>query len=294
MTTESQGFSNDTLTSSIILHKCIRTLKQHPIIATCSVFTVTSGALLANWVINNINKAVAEQAPLRAQKSSDFNLSRGSTFNNDEIGSDSKLDDADKLEVRMPNNYNGLNPFVLRPLSFYEKFKIYFFCMNGIAHIRLTSFFLILSGMYIFSFPPKNVICSTIQRLLLRTHLFNCGFYWISGKFTNRPESSKSYRVIVANHNTFFDGLILLSMSYASVAAKKEISKIPILGRILKNGLSILWIDRHGPKGRENAKQQILDYVCVMCYVLEQFISFFGCPFVLCVVCGCCTLCSMS
>ena len=258
----------------------VNKIKSHPIVTTCGMLTVTSGALLATWVIRNINKAVADQTKnmMHDKDMSPLPSPRSKI----EEKKDEDIDDiniimhdgnetlsGDKIQVKIPK-YNGPNPFILKPLSNYEKFKIYFFCMNGIVHIKLTSMLLILSSMYILSIPPKNIICTSIQRLLLRLALFNFGFYWIPGKFTNRTPG-EPYRVIVANHNTIFDGLVLLTVSNGCIAAKKELSKIPIVGRIMNNGLSILWIDRNGPKGRENAKQQILDQVCIKTTVVCMF-----------------------
>ena len=240
-------------------------IKQHPILTTCSVLTMTSGAFLANWVIRNIDKAVSRQ---------DSNIITNNE-NEEKVSEDIKNDDdesdtmthnnhetlsGDKIQIRIPK-YNGPNPFIQKPLSLYEKIKIYFFCMNGIVYIKMATTLLITSSMYLLSIPPKNIICTSIQRILLRLLLFNFGFYYIKGKFTNLYQSDKSHRVIVANHNTVFDGLVLLTMTYGCIAAKKELSKIPIAGRIMNNGLSMLWIDRTGAKGRGNAKQQILDYV---------------------------------
>lgn len=73
--------------------------------------------------------------------------------------------------------------------------------------------------------------------------LFVFGFYWIST--STHPSlkqccnKRKFARVIVANHNTLWDGFILLWLCKATVAAKAEIRSLPFMGR-MGNGTFIL------------------------------------------------------
>ena len=181
-----------------------------------------------------------------------------------------------KLQTRLPQ-YTGINPFTIKQLPNYERFKIYFFCITGIALIRMILFFVCAVGLYLMSLPiticfsPNGFMHSQLVRFiryLIGCALFLFSFYYIdfSDQTGLSKDKKKSYnnnepiRVIVANHNTIFDGLVIMWRTNGIVAAKKEISKAPIFGRIL-DALQTLWIDRSGSKGRNYAKQQIIDHV---------------------------------
>eukprot|EP01083_Nonionella_stella_P106798 308529_1 len=51
-----------------------------------------------------------------------------------------------------------------------------------------------------------------------------------------------------------------MAFTDAVCACKREMQSVPFVGTIL-NALQTVWIDRHGTKGRNSAKQQIIDYV---------------------------------
>ena len=104
-------------------------------------------------------------------------------------------------------------------------------------------------------------------RYFIGCALFLFSFYYIdisdhTGLSSKKKKEDKDdpIRVIVANHSTIFDGMVILWRTNGIIAAKKEISKAPIFGRIL-NALQTLWIDRSGSKGRNYAKQQIINHV---------------------------------
>eukprot|EP01084_Bolivina_argentea_P297278 512122_1 len=144
--------------------KCMNLIKQHPILSACSILTVTSGAILATWVIGNINKAVSLQSHIHGidyEYDDDFEMKqhideKKEEDNNIEIIHNSTTTSGnEKIRIRVPH-YRGPNPFIIKPLSLYSKCKIYFFCMNGIVYIRLCSLILTATGMYILSIPPKK------------------------------------------------------------------------------------------------------------------------------------------
>ena len=93
--------------------------------------------------------------------------------------------------------------------------------------------------------------------------LFVFGFYFIDFTDSRPPiqrNDSKPFRVIVGNHCTLFDGFILMWRTSGVIAAKKELSKNPMIGTI-GTALGTFWIDRNAKKGRDFAKNQIINHV---------------------------------
>ena len=69
-----------------------------------------------------------------------------------------------------------------------------------------------------------------------------------------------SFSVIVANHCTLFGGFIIIWGTSGVTVAKNEISKNLIMGKI-GTALGTFWIDRDAKKGKDFAKNQIINHV---------------------------------
>eukprot|EP01084_Bolivina_argentea_P068557 124797_1 len=226
------------------------------LLITFLVVIFTTGFSVARWVIKSYKRAphYTTETILSEEKNS-----------------------TDKLQTKL-EYYQGPNPFEVADLSSYEKMKLYLFCMSGIAFLRLILVLLIAIQIYFIA-----LIVTTIQsngklhqlankfirsRFCLGLALAFFGFYSIDVTNHNKlninqfkkNNTKATFRVIAPNHNTLFDGLILLFITNGSIAVKKEVSRMPIIGTIL-NVLGTLWIDRHHKKGRQYAKQQILDHI---------------------------------
>eukprot|EP01083_Nonionella_stella_P282661 961845_1 len=227
-----------------------------------SIYTVlaTIGFFIARWIIKQYDKAppctyISDHNPSKPFVSASHALD-GTNSNS-------------KLQTRLPS-YKGPNPFRIKRLSTYERFKIYFFCITWIAFWRLLSFFGCAFALYLISLPvtmcasPNGFIHRQMVKIIrcgIGCSLFLFGFYYITfSESRAMVDTTHPIRVIVANHNTIFDGLVLLWKTNGIVAAKKELSFAPIFGRIM-NACRTLWIDRRGKCGRANAKQQIIDHV---------------------------------
>eukprot|EP01084_Bolivina_argentea_P088191 159242_1 len=236
------------------------------IVASFYVITATIGWLLARWTIKQYDKAPHYSYITNSQKY--VYSSRG--LNEKSDSNISPDDEKSKLQTRLPH-YEGPNPFTIKKLSNYERFKIYFFCITGIALFRFISFIFCAFCLYLISLPitmcasPNGFMHIQLVKFIrywIGIALFLFGFYFINVSDSRNKNTSNNepIRVIVLNHNTIFDGLVILWKTNGVIAAKKEISKAPIFGRIL-NALQTLWIDRSGAKGRNYAKQQIIDHV---------------------------------
>ena len=239
-----------------------------PIIIGIFVVIATIGLFVARWTIKQYDRAPHYTYSVDSKEC--IYSSRG--LNEDNENSDHSQS---KLQTRLPH-YSGPNPFTIRRLNSYERFKVYLFCISGIALIRMMIFIVSLIGVYFVSLvitmctaPDGTIHAYLIKfiRLWMGIALFNFGFFFIDYS-DSRSEQQKEddnnpfhpVRVIVANHCTIFDGLVILWKTNGIIAAKKEISAVPIIGRIL-GSMQTLWIDRSGSKGRNYAKQQIIDHV---------------------------------
>ena len=243
-----------------MLNEVAAVLATNAILFICAILTTISGAILGTLIIRDINKAILLQDNIKTIQNAEKRDDKDEieVVYSDATTAPNPKDE--KIHVKLPK-YDGPNPFMYKSLTLYQKLKIIFFCTSGIVYIKLVSVFLFICGLYLLSIPPSNKLSRFLIRCLFRFILFTFGFYWIPTISDESKSISNNYRVVVANHNTIFDGLVILSLINGCVAAKKELSYIPIIGRIMTNGLQTLWIERSGKLGRNNAKKQILDQV---------------------------------
>ena len=98
--------------------------------------------------------------------------------------------------------------------------------------------------------------------VLIRTGLFVIGFFYIPIKKENglkKFDVNNIPSIVIANHNTAFDGLLLPWLTRGTFAAKIELSKAPFIGRIAKS-MQAMWIDRSAKDSRNSAIQAIIKH----------------------------------
>lgn len=90
---------------------------------------------------------------------------------------------------------------------------------------------------------------------LLRLQLFLLGFQWIECEGEPAPRSVAP--VMICNHTTFADPMVMMLRHGATAVSRKENGDIPVIGSILK-ALQTVFVDRAGSKeGRSAVKEQI-------------------------------------
>ncbi len=152
------------------------------------------------------------------------------------------------------------NPFqTATPPDCYEKIKIFFFSISGIALLRLLLILVCWLLMALFA-TLGNIFCRKLwtypMRCVARLILFFAGFYWIA--VDDRRRKPFSANIIVCNHVSIFDGLHIFYKTGCSVVGKKEVFDIPVFGQILKamDGIPVV---RETEEGRSKAKKDISD-----------------------------------
>ena len=112
--------------------------------------------------------------------------------------------------------------------------------------------------------------CVFFIRIITRIMLFIWGFYYIPTKkckYANNnindekiPDDetnvNENATIVVVNHHTLIDGLILFAMFGYNPCAKREAKHIPFFGVILR-AIQTLFIDRHTQSGRDDAISKI-------------------------------------
>ena len=167
--------------------------------------------------------------------------------------------------------------------SFYDKVKITFFTLSGIAIIRfiLVMFLLVLSSLLIYLFllgyetkdklgnynniSPIRRTFLLIPQVLARIILFILGYYWINEEFQeykffkfNYLERTSSPKLIIANHVSFIDTFYFLIRGYPSIVISANTLNLPIIGLVLKKMVPILVPSNESQRlSLPNAKEQI-------------------------------------
>lgn len=147
--------------------------------------------------------------------------------------------------------------------TFYDKIKIIFFTLSGIAIIRfiltilltiLTSFFLYI---FLIGYKPKDELgnyqnFSKFRRLLLfipqilgRITLFILGYYWIEENITdffklNYFDNENMSKLIICNHVSFIDTIYLLTRGLPNAVVGANTINLPIVGNTIKKFASVL------------------------------------------------------
>lgn len=160
-------------------------------------------------------------------------------------------------------------PFTPPPVGRWERARMVLMTVSLVAPLRL----LLIALLLLLVFPAS--LCGTkwylqLSRPIYRAILFVAGFHFIgyerhrgdeedAGLYQRGPHKAKRRPpVVVANHVSVFDGLLMQWHSPSSVVAKAEVFGNCFLGRILRASRSIP-VDRDTREGRAAAVQAIRD-----------------------------------
>lgn len=143
---------------------------------------------------------------------------------------------------------------------------------------RILIFFILFILAYLISYPVtlgmkkedwNKKLCFWRRKLvdliyiLIRIALLVFGFWWIPIHYENNDKNGKNNkkmaRIVISNHNTCFDGLLLPWLTHGTFAAKIELSKTPMIGRIA-TVMQAMWIDRNNKDSRNVAIEAIIKH----------------------------------
>jgi lysophosphatidylcholine acyltransferase/lyso-PAF acetyltransferase len=165
------------------------------------------------------------------------------------------------------------NPFeFLTPPSSYELSKLVFFIVSGLALLRVVLFLAVLGVIYALStvatlgldpkrrcltpFAPwRRAVMYPVQPLC-RLALLIFGFWRIKVNGKLDPEAC----LIVANHHSVFDAVVLYWLCGPAFVAKAEVFKWPAIGKVLA-GIQGIPVVRESSEGREFTKEAMQRYV---------------------------------
>ena len=165
------------------------------------------------------------------------------------------------------------NPFeFLTPPGSYELSKLVFFVVSGLALVRVVVFLAVLGVIYLLStvatlgldpkrrcqtpFAPwRRAVMYPVQPLC-RFVLLIFGFWRIKINGKLDPEAC----LIVANHHSLFDAVVLYWLCGPAFVAKAEVFKWPAIGKVLA-GIQGIPVVRESSEGREFTKEAMQRYV---------------------------------
>jgi len=164
-----------------------------------------------------------------------------------------------------PEEFSTVNPFTYRIpyVSLYEWLKVILLSVT-LAPIRIllcvvmfwicmtiVQLLLLFGGDQSMSLWRRKAVYFMI-RVMARSILFICGFYWMPT--TGQYDTSAS--VVVSNHSTMFDFLIILCYVPACYVMKADVAKTPLVGRLAKV-LQCIPVDRQDPHSRKKTIEAI-------------------------------------
>eukprot|EP00301_Raphidiophrys_heterophryoidea_P026027 c8876_g1_i1.p1 GENE.c8876_g1_i1~~c8876_g1_i1.p1 ORF type:complete len:519 (+),score=147.88 c8876_g1_i1:269-1825(+) len=90
--------------------------------------------------------------------------------------------------------------------------------------------------------------------LFIRGMLFSLGFHYIP--IRGKPAKSKDAGLILCNHNSIFDPLVLVTLAPASAVSKHEVKKTPLFSSIAK-AYQAIFVDRLQSESRHSTMDAI-------------------------------------
>ncbi|MDI5896660.1 lysophospholipid acyltransferase family protein [Flavobacterium yafengii] len=122
-----------------------------------------------------------------------------------------------------------------------------------IIFIVFVSFFSVL--FYLMSFFCKEEINSK-RALHLRDFLIRVSNYILGIRTIIYGEKPTTQGLIVANHRSYFDPIVIVNQIHAFPVGKKEVASWPMIGYICKIS-GVLFVDRKCPKSRQETAENI-------------------------------------
>jgi 1-acyl-sn-glycerol-3-phosphate acyltransferase len=174
-------------------------------------------------------------------------------------GSESTLADVLTTNSVDLDEGDGPSPFKsLTPVGWREGSKIVLFTVTLVAPLRLILIVLLAMlwtlacgrwvhwGLTHMQLDTRMARCARSARtVLLRGVLFLAGFYWIDCP----PPPPNPPRIIVSNHTSMWDALVLMYQLPCTVLAKEELFKIWGLGTVLR-ALGAIPVARASGRGK--------------------------------------------
>ncbi|GMH43522.1 hypothetical protein BSKO_11444 [Bryopsis sp. KO-2023] len=102
-----------------------------------------------------------------------------------------------------------------------------------------------------------NAFVATVGRILSRTCLLACGFFWIDWREVEDAQKDEKFCTIVSNHVSWVDILMHMSRSFPSFVAKDATKAIPMVG-LISQMLGCIYVKRENKvKGEVGVAGQV-------------------------------------
>ncbi|GIQ85105.1 hypothetical protein KIPB_006728, partial [Kipferlia bialata] len=107
------------------------------------------------------------------------------------------------------------------------------------------------------------VIMEPVARYLSRSILFVCGYHWIRVKGSPAPPCPpyQSLPPIVANHQSWTDIMVFISLGCYGFIAKQSVSKAPLVGYMARV-MNVVFVKRDDPNSRGSATAALRERMC--------------------------------
>ena len=86
---------------------------------------------------------------------------------------------------------------------------------------------------------------------MCRLFLLVLGFYWIPV----RGKRDRKARVLISNHTTLVDVVVLLYMTTPAFLSKSTVLQVPLIGTICR-AMQVVGVDRLNPNDKTNRKKE--------------------------------------
>lgn len=124
-----------------------------------------------------------------------------------------------------------------------------------IIFIVFVSFFsLIFYFLHFFRSEETN----SKKALELRDFIISVSNYILGIRTIVYGEKPKAQGLIIANHRSYFDPIVIVNHIHAFPVGKKEVESWPLIGYICKIS-GVLFVDRKDPKSRQETAEKIRD-----------------------------------
>ena len=123
-----------------------------------------------------------------------------------------------------------------------------------LAIIRLILFFLvtliIYSSILFTNLIYKNKAKKITQGIVLRRLIIRISHYILGSKITVYGKAPAQSGLIISNHRSYFDSLVILKNILAYPIAKIEVASWPLIGSVCKS-TGVIFIDRENNPDKE-------------------------------------------
>lgn len=150
--------------------------------------------------------------------------------------------------------YNQIKTIVLFPLAILRLFLVLLLAIICAGWCRLA--LIGVKSPEDIGWFRRFVVINPGVRVLCRAFLFVFGFYWIPVKGKPDPRA----RVMIANHTTMLDVVVLLYTVAPAFLSKATVLKVPLIGTICE-AMQVIGVDRANQADKEKTKQNMKDHI---------------------------------